>query len=414
MVNIAMLGYGTVGSGVVELVSSNKDRFLKGMNLGLQVSKILVRNIDKYEKNKYRAKITDSFDEVMKGNIDIVVEAMGGIHPSYDYVKRALESKKHVVTANKDLIAEHGAKLLDIANANGVELRFEASVGGGIPILKSISDCLVGNNISSVKAILNGTTNFILSKMNDEGMQYEDALKAAQELGFAEADPSSDVLGLDAARKLSILSTMAFQRKVDWKEINAKGIIDIDSDDFRFAKGRGCSIKLLAISKMAGSSVYASVAPVMVRVDSRLGGIHNEYNAVLVEGDAVGDVMFSGKGAGMMPTASAMFGDIAIIIQNRKENPMMFDYDSADMQNLWNKESSWLLRVRSGSRIEVMKKLGVAFSNCSILAGEFGAEGDEVAAFVKAKDESQIDKCMDDLKNSLELKGFKKIMLLED
>jgi homoserine dehydrogenase len=197
-----------------------------------------------------------------------------------------------------------------------------------------------------------------------KGMQDKDALKAAQELGFAEADPSSDVLGLDSERKLSILSTMAFQRKVDWKEINAKGIIDIDSDDFRFAKGRGCSIKLLAISKMAGSSVYASVAPVMVRVDSRLGGIHDNC-------------------------------------------------DSADMQNLWNKESSWLLRVRSGSRIEVMKKLGAAFSNCSILAGEFGAEGDEVAAFVKAKDESQIDKCMDDLKNSLELKGFKKIMLLE-
>lgn len=414
MANIAMLGYGTVGSGVVELLCSNKDRFVKGMNVGLKLSKILVRDVEKYRGNKYSAKITDNFDEVMKADVDIVVEAMGGVYPSYDYVKRALESKKHVVTANKDLIAEHGAKLLDIANSNGVELRFEASVGGGIPILKSISDCLIGNSISSVKAILNGTTNFILSKMNDEGMQYEDALKAAQELGFAEADPSSDVLGLDAARKLSILSTMAFQKKVEWKGINAKGIVDIDSDDFRFAKGRGCSIKLLAISKRAGGSVYASVAPVMVRVNSRLGGIHNEYNAVLVEGDAVGDVMFSGKGAGMMPTASAMFGDIADIIQNRKENPMMFDYDQADMQNLWNKESSWLLRVRSSSRIEVMKKLGQAFVSCSILAGEFGAEGDEVAAFVKAKDESQIDICMDDLKNSLELKGFKKIMLLED
>ncbi|HSN58739.1 MAG TPA: hypothetical protein VLR72_04685 [Clostridiaceae bacterium] len=198
----------------------------------------------------------------------------------------------------------------------------------------------------------------LLSSNKDKfvkGMQSEDALKAAQELGFAEADPSSDVLGLDAARKFSILSTMAFQRKAD----------DIDSDDFRFAKGRGCSIKLLAISKMAGSSVYASVAPVMVRMDSKLGCIHNGYN-------------------------------------------------SADMQNLWNKESSWLLRVRSGSRIEVMKKLGAAFSNCCIMAGEFGAEGDEVAAFVKAKDESQIDKCMDDLKNSLELKGYKKIILLED
>jgi len=414
MAKIAMLGYGTVGSGVVELVSSNKDRFVKGMNEGLKLSKILVRDVEKYSESKYRHKITDSFEDVMKEDIDIVVEAMGGVYPSYDYVKRALESKKHVVTANKDLIAEHGARLLDIANSNGVELRFEASVGGGIPILKSISDCLIGNNISSVKAILNGTTNFILSKMNDEGMQYGEALKEAQELGFAEADPSSDVLGLDAARKLSILSTMAFQKKVDWKSIDARGINEIDSDDFRFAKSVGCSIKLLAISKVIDGSVYASVAPVMVKKDSQLGRIHNEYNAVLVEGDAVGDVMFSGKGAGMMPTASAMFGDIADIIQNRKENPMMFDYEAAEMQNQWEKECSWLLRVKSGSRIEVMKKLGEGFSNCRILAGEFGAEGDEVSAFVKAKDEAQVERCLGGLRESGLLKGFKKIMVLED
>jgi homoserine dehydrogenase len=414
MANIAMLGYGTVGSGVVELLYSNKDRFVKGMNEGLSLSKILVRDVGKYSGNQYSAKITDNFDEVMRGEVDIVVEAMGGVYPSYDYVKRALESKKHVVTANKDLIAEHGAKLLDIANLNGVELRFEASVGGGIPILKSISDCLIGNNISSVKAILNGTTNYILSKMNDEGMQYEDALKAAQNLGFAEADPSSDVLGLDAARKLSILSTLAFQKKVDWKAINAKGINEIDSDDFRFANQKGYSIKLLAIGKMIDDSVYASVAPVMVRAESQLGGIHNEYNAVLVEGDAVGDVMFSGKGAGMMPTASAIFGDIADIIQNRKENPMNFDFEAADMQNLWEKESRWLLRVRSGNRIEVMKKLSAAFSGCNILAGEFGAEGDEVAAFVKAKDEAQVDRCVADMKMGMQLKSFKKIMVMEE
>jgi homoserine dehydrogenase len=414
MANIVMLGYGTVGSGVVELLHSNKDRFVKGMNEGLSLSKILVRDVGKYSGNKYSAKITDNFDEVMRGDVDIVVEAMGGVYPSYDYVKKALESKKHVVTANKDLIAEHGAKLLDIANINGVELRFEASVGGGIPILKSISDCLIGNNISSVKAILNGTTNYILSKMNDEGMQYEDALKAAQELGFAEADPSSDVLGLDAARKLSILSTLAFQKKVDWKTINVKGINDIDSDDFRFANRKGYSIKLLAIGKMIEGSVYASVAPVMVRADSQLGGIHNEYNAVLVEGDAVGDVMFSGKGAGMMPTASAIFGDIADIIQNRKENPMNFDFEAADMQNLWEKESRWLLRVRSGNRIEVMKKLSAAFSSCSIMAGEFGAEGDEVSAFVKSKDEAQVDRCLADMKMDMLLRSFKKIMVMEE
>ena len=199
-----------------------------------------------------------------------------------------------------------------------------------------------------------------------KGMQCEDALKAAQELGFAEADPSSDVLGLDAARKLSILSTLAFRKKVDWKAIDVKDINDIDSDDFRFANRKGYSIKLLAIGKMIGNSVYASVAPVMVRADSQLSGIHNEYN-----------------------------------------------FEAADMQNLWEKESRWFLRVRSGNRIEVMKKLSAAFSGCNILAGEFGAEGDEVAAFVKAKDEAQVDRCMADMKMGMLLRSFKKIVVME-
>ncbi len=414
MASIAMLGYGTVGSGVVELISSNKNKFVKGMNENLEVSKILVRNLDKYKENKYRAKITDNFDDVMKEKVDIVVEAMGGVYPSYDYVKRALELKKHVVTANKDLIAEHGAKLLDIANENGVELRFEASVGGGIPILKSISDCLVGNNISSIKAILNGTTNFILSKMNDEDIQYEEALKTAQELGFAEANPDSDVLGLDAARKLSILSTMAFQKKVDWKNINARGINNIDSLDFKYAKREGCNIKLLAISKLIDNKVYASVTPVMVKSNSSLGRVRNEYNAIQVEGDAVGDVMFSGKGAGMMPTASAMFGDIADIIQNKKENPMAFDYEDAEVEGLWDKESRWLLRIRANERINAMKALSKNFSNCNILAGEFGEYGDEVAAFVRADSEKAIDRFIFNLESDGELKEYKKIMLMEE
>jgi len=414
MASIAMLGYGTVGSGVVELISNNKNKFVKGMNENLEVSKILVRNLDKYKGNKHRAKITDNFDEVMKEKVDIVVEAMGGVYPSYDYVKRALESKKHVVTANKDLIAEHGAKLLDIANLNGVELRFEASVGGGIPILKSISDCLIGNNISSIKAILNGTTNFILTKMNEEDMQYEDALKIAQELGFAEANPDSDVLGLDAARKLSILSTMAFQKKVDWKNINAKGINNIDSTDFRYAKREGYNIKLLAISKMIDENVYATVSPVMVRKNSSLGRVQNEYNAILVEGDAVGDVMFSGKGAGMMPTASAMFADIADIIQNKKENPIMFDYDDAEVGSLWENESRWLLRIRTDNRIGVMKKISQYFSNCNIIAGEFGEYGDEIAAFVKSENEAKVNSCIDNMKSNGELREVKKILILEE
>jgi len=404
-----MLGYGTVGSGVVEIIGNSNRR----SGSGIKVSGILVRNAEKYREHRHCRKVTESFEDVLTDDVDIVVEAMGGVHPAFDYVRKALESKKHVVTANKDLIAEHGARLLEIAKANGVELRFEASVGGGIPILKSVSDCLIGNSIGSVTAILNGTTNFILTKMEEEGMQYGEALSLAQELGFAEADPSSDVLGLDAARKLAILSTLAFQRKLDWKDIKTIGIDTVDSADFRYAETDGCSIKLLAVSRLHDEGVYAAVSPVVVRKDSHLGRIRNEYNAVLVEGDAVGDVLFTGKGAGMMPTASAVFADIADIIKNRKAEAATFDYEEAVLRSKWKSEAGWLIRIRSGSRIDAMKELAGRFLKCRILAGEHGDQGDEVAAFVRAGSETEIDLFEASLSESLDVRDFKRMMFLE-
>lgn len=409
MKTIAILGYGTVGSGVVEIIGNSNMR----SGGSIEVSGILVRDAAKYKGHSHFDCVTENFEDVLSEDVDIVVEAIGGIHPAYDYVRRSLESKKHVVTANKDLIAEHGAELLEIAKSNGVELRFEASVGGGIPILKSVSDCLVGNSIESVTAILNGTTNFILTKMEEEGMQYGEALKLAQELGFAEADPSSDVLGLDAARKLSILSTMAFQKKLEWKAIETKGIDTVDSLDFRYAGLDGCSIKLLAVSRLLNEVVYASVSPVIVKKDSQLGRIRNEYNAVLLEGDAVGDVLFTGKGAGMMPTASAVFADIAGIMNNRKVNAETFDYDDAFVKTQWETEARWLLRIRTGSRMGVMKELTGRFSNCSIFAGERGEHGDEVAAFVRAGSEAEIDCFEDSLYKEYELRDFRKMMVLQ-
>lgn len=409
MTTVAMLGYGTVGSGVVEIIGNSNRR----SGSGIKVSGILVRNAEKYREHRHCRKVTESFEDVLTDDVDIVVEAMGGVHPAFDYVRKALESKKHVVTANKDLIAEHGARLLEIAKANGVELRFEASVGGGIPILKSVSDCLIGNSIGSVTAILNGTTNFILTKMEEEGMQYGEALSLAQELGFAEADPSSDVLGLDAARKLAILSTLAFQRKLDWKDIKTTGIDSVDSADFRYAGTDGCSIKLLAVSRLNDEGVYAAVSPVVIRKDSHLGRIRNEYNAVLVEGDAVGDVLFTGKGAGMMPTASAVFADIADIIKNRKAEAATFDYEEAVLKSKWESEAGWLLRIRSGSRIDAMKELTGSFSKCRIIACEHGYHGDEVAAFVRAGSETEIDLFEASLAETLDVRDFKRMMVLE-
>jgi homoserine dehydrogenase len=409
MKTIAILGYGTVGSGVVEIIGNSNRR----SGSGIDISGILVRNACKYKGHSHFKSVTENFKDVLTDDVDIVVEAIGGLHPAYDYVRRSLESKKHVVTANKDLIAEHGAELLEIAKSNGVELRFEASVGGGIPILKSVSDCLAGNSIESVTAILNGTTNFILTKMEEEEMQYDEALKLAQELGFAEADPSSDVLGLDAARKLSILSTLAFQRKLDWKEIETKGINAVDSSDFRYAGLNGCSIKLLAVSRLLADGVYASVSPVIVKKGSQLGRIRNEYNAILVEGDAVGDVLFTGKGAGMMPTASAVFADIADIMNNRKVKAETFDYDDAFVKTQWENEAKWMLRIRTGNRIGIMKDLTGRFSNCSILAGECGEHGDEVAAFVRAGSEAEIDCFEDSLSQEYDVRDFRKMMVLE-
>lgn len=413
MANIAILGYGVVGSGVVELIFRNKNKFKLVMNEDLTISHILVNNIDKHIKDNHHEMLTDDVEEIFSDKVDIVVEAMGGLNPSYEYVKRALESKKHVVTANKDLIAEYGQELLNIARKNGVNLNFEATVGGGIPILKSMNECLVGNKIKSIKAILNGTTNFILTKMKNENMDFETALKIAQKLGFAEANPDSDVLGLDVSRKLSILSTLAFDEMVDWKEINTCGITSIDEKDMEFAKREGFTIKLLGISLKEEQKIYASVRPVMVRENSTLGIIEDEYNAIVVDGDAVGDVVFTGKGAGMLPTASAVFSDISDIIKNKNNNSIVFNNKKAKIDRLWRKESRWLLRIKTDDRIKVMRNLVEEFNNCYILSSECSGSG-EVAVFVKTKNESLLERGIEKIKNNVNFNLFKKIMLLEE
>ncbi|MCC9294132.1 homoserine dehydrogenase [Clostridium sp. WLY-B-L2] len=413
MINIAMLGYGVVGSGVAELILRNKDKFKTELNEELVLSKILVRNLERHANNKNRELLTENIEDIFKEKVDIVVEAMGGLDPSYEYVKRALNMKKHVVTANKDLIAEYGYELLRLARENGVTIHFEASVGGGIPILKSINECLVGNQIKSIKSILNGTTNFILSKMNHNGMSYENALELAQKLGFAEANPESDVKGYDAARKLSILSTIAYNIRVSWKDINIEGITEIDSDDFRYAKLKKCNIKLLGISKVFNDHVYASVMPVMVKEDSVLGKIEDEYNAILVEGDAVGDVMFSGKGAGMFPTASAVFGDIADIIEHKNEKSIVFGKEKAKINGSWGLKGKWFMRIKTDNRMNVIESLPVNFKKCYILSNDFSGNKNEVAAFVISDNENAVNNYIEKIGDKKCVKSVKKILVLD-
>jgi homoserine dehydrogenase len=389
MVSIAILGYGVVGTGTAELINKNKERFKKITGEELNISNILVRNIEKYKKKNNFNILTSNFNHILENTVDIVVEVMGGINPAYEYIKKSLTLKKHVVTANKDLMAEHGKELLDLACENGVTLNFEASVGGGIPILKPLIECLTGNEIISIKAILNGTTNFILSKMYNDNMNYEEALKLAQDLGFAEANPESDVLGYDAARKLSILSTIAYEQKVNWKDINTEGITNIDTEDFKYAKANGYNIKLLAISKKEENGVFASIRPVMINENSELSKIDNELNAIVIEGDAVGNIVFSGKGAGMLPTASAVFGDITDIIQNKNKKNLTFNNKNAVVEKLWNYKSSWFLRIKTDDRINVICSLTDNFKNCYIFKNDLSSNN-EVTAIIKDKSENEL------------------------
>ncbi len=366
MKSIALLGFGTVGSGVFELIDKNLDDIKNKYRVDIDVTKVLVRSKDKYKDEERFDLFTDSFDEVKESKPDIVVEVMGGIEPAYSYVKYFLENSTHVITANKDLIAEHGEELMNIAKTNNVSLMFEASVGGGIPILKPLKECLGGNRIDSIVAVINGTTNFILSKMYDENMGYDEALKLAQEAGFAESDPTSDVEGLDAGRKISILSSLAYEKRIDWRKVVTKGITKLDIHDITNAKAIKSKIKLLAISKRKDDEVHLSVRPVYVPKNSSIGKIDNEFNGVIIDGDAVGNLMFYGKGAGKLPTASSIFGDLVDIIQNRTDLSNVVLSSDFNLAEAYPIKSKWVLRLMASNINDTIEELFGYFNDITI------------------------------------------------
>lgn len=413
MTSIGILGNGTVGSGVVELINKNIKKLKERTGEEIRIAKILVRDINKHLEKNDASLLTDKIEELFSEDIDIVVEVMGGIDPAYDYIKKSLNMKKHVVTANKDLIAKYGEELLTLANENQVKLHFEASVGGGIPILKPLSECLAGNEIQSIKGILNGTTNFILSKMFNENMGYSEALRIAQDLGFAEANPESDVMGYDAARKLSILSTISYGQKVDWQDIRTIGITEIDEIDIKCAKEANCNIKLLAISSKEGKGIYASVRPVLVSRGSQIGKVENEFNGISVEGDAVGDMFFYGKGAGKLPTASAVFGDIVDIIENKGKKAVLPSKEKAEVYGFWKRKAQWMLRIKGEDRLGIMCTIGELFSKCHF-SNEKGKVGDEVIAFVESESEDVLDSIIEKLYSINSIRTVKKFIKLEN
>lgn len=310
-IKLALLGLGTVGTGVYKLIHMRSDVMEQTIGAQLEIKKILVHNINKKREGIDPSLLTDDWKEIITDDeIQIVVEVIGGFEPARTMILEALRAGKNVVSANKDLIAEQGRELLDTAQEAGKDFLFEAAVAGGIPIIRPLKQCLAANEISDVLGIVNGTTNYILTKMFEDGMEFSDALKKAQELGYAEADPTADVEGLDAGRKVAIMASIAFHSRVVFQDVYTEGISKITAADIAYAKEFDSVIKLLGVARNTETGIEAGVYPVMLNKDHPLASVRNSFNAVFIHGDAVDDAMFYGRGAGEMPTASAVAGDV--------------------------------------------------------------------------------------------------------
>lgn len=334
MVNIAVMGYGTVGSGVVEVINANRDIINQRAANEIHVKYVL--DLRDFPGDPIQDKIVHDVDVIINDpEIKIVVEVMGGVEPAYTFVKRCLEAGKSVVTSNKALVAKHGAQLLSIARDRELNFLFEASVGGGIPIIRALNSSLTADKIEEITGILNGTTNYMLSKMFYEGADYGEVLKEAQKNGFAEADPTADVEGYDACRKIAILSSLISGQQVDFEDIYTEGISGITKEDMMYAKKMDMTIKLLASSKRHGDHVHAIVAPALLGKDHPLYNVNGVFNAVFVTGNMLGDAMFYGSGAGKLPTASAVVADVVDAAKHLHRNIM----------TMWKNEKLTLLPI---------------------------------------------------------------------
>lgn len=364
---IALLGMGTVGGGVYEIIEKQKEEMPFKIGAALEVVKVLVRNKAKYVDRIPAEKLTDVWEDVIgDDSIDIVVEVMGGIEPARTYIKAALEKGKHVVTANKDLMAMHGHELLELAGEHHCDLLFEAAVAGGIPIIRPLKQCLAGNHITEIMGIINGTTNFILTKMKEDGMDFGEALQLATDLGYAEADPTADIEGYDAGRKLAIMASIAFHTPVTFDDVFTEGITKITAKDMRYAKEMGCSVKLLGIAKNTETGIEVKVHPTMIPENHPLAAVNDSFNAVFVHGDAVDDAMFYGRGAGALPTGSAVVGDIMDVARN-----MLFHcngrigcscYKNLPIKQIGDTTSRYYIRMRLEDRAGTLAAMAGVFA----------------------------------------------------
>ncbi|MGN0317914.1 MAG: homoserine dehydrogenase [Lachnospira sp.] len=381
MAKIAVLGYGTVGSGVVEVLSINGASIEKKAGEAVEVKSVL--DLRDFPGDPIQEKIVHDIDIIINDpEIEVVVEVMGGVEPAFTFVKRALEAGKSVCTSNKALVAAHGPELLELAKSKNLNFMFEASVGGGIPIIRPLNQSLTADEITKITGILNGTTNYILTKMSREGSSYEEVLKEAQELGYAERNPEADVEGFDACRKIAILTSLSSGTTVKFEEITTEGITKISNADFAYAAKLGCVVKLLATSYKKDGKVYAIVSPFMINQTHPLYNVNDVLNGIYVKGNVLGDAMFFGAGAGKLPTASAVVADVVDCVKHKGKNVMQ----------IWNSEKLALgstddevrrFFVRVKGDVNDTAKVNAAFGNVSTvtvdgLSGEYGFVTEEM------------------------------------
>lgn len=370
-IKIAILGAGTVGTGVYKLMNRQKDEMIYKIGRNMSIAKILVRNKSKEREGIDGSLLTDDFNDILNDeSISIVVEVMGGIEPAKTYIAEALKRGKNIVTANKDLMASNGHELMELAKENKCDILFEAAVAGAIPIIRPLKQCLAGNYISEIMGIVNGTTNFILTKMTREGMEFCDALKMAQELGYAEADPTADIEGYDAGRKIAIMASIAFNTRVTFEDVYTEGITKITAKDIKYAKDMDCDIKLLGVARNTETGIEVKVHPMLIPSSHPLASVNDSFNAVFVHGDAVDDAMFMGRGAGELPTASAVMGDIIDVARNIQYNCNgrigCTCYKNIPVKNIDDTESKYFMRMQVDDRPGVLASVASVLGNTDV------------------------------------------------
>ncbi len=381
MFNVAILGYGTVGSGVFKVIKQNAEVLKKFSGKDINVKYVL--DLRDFPGNPVEEVLVHDINVILEDkDVKCVVEVMGGVEPANTFVRKAIESGKSVCTSNKELVAKHGAEILALAKKNNVSFLFEASVGGGIPIIRAINESLTADNFDSIAGILNGTTNYILTKMRNEGLAFDEVLKTAQEKGYAERNPEADVEGYDACRKIAILSSLICGKQVDYEDISTEGISHITKEDIDYSIKVGMPIKLLGLMKKDGSEVYSMVAPFMIGEEHSLRDVNGVYNAITLHGDMIGNVMLYGKGAGSLPTASAVVSDVVEIAKNNSENiDIVWDSEKVKLGDASAFKARYFVRLAAADAEDKVKELFGEVSFVEALSGE--------TVFVTAKEYSE-------------------------